>query len=75
MFYFFKYIIDDCLDVLYKMLISSFDNPSDYKKHISGIYNSEVIEHIKENLSYNEIIDFSKIDQKLQEEIANYMPI
>lgn len=75
MFYFFKYIIDDCLDVLYKMLISSFDNPSDYKKNISGIYNSEVIEHIKENLSYNEIIDFSKIDQKLQKEIANYMPI
>lgn len=73
--YFFRYILDDCLDELYKMLISSFGNPEDYRKFISEIYNSEVLEHIKENLSYNEIIDFSKIDQKLQKDIANYMPI
>lgn len=75
MLYFFKHIIDDCLDELYKMLIGSFSNPDDYRKFISEIYNSEVLEHIKENLSYNEIVDFSKIDQKLQKEIANYMPI
>ena len=55
---------------LYKKLVDKFDGPDNFRNYISGIYNSEVLEHANKNLCFEKHINFSRIDKKTQKRIV-----
>ena len=63
-------ILDFYLGDLYEKLITSFESPGEFRKYISSIYNTEVLEHIKKNLCFEEEIDFGRLDKQIQKRIA-----
>lgn len=68
--YLYEKTLDACLENLYEKLVAKFDSPDDIRDYISGIYNSEVLEHANKNLCFEKHIDFSRIDKKTQKRIV-----
>lgn len=67
---FWREAISSCLENLYHDLITSFENPSEYKNYISRIYNTEVLNHINKNWCYKEeYIDYQRIGTKILKKI------
>lgn len=68
--YLYDITLDACLEKLYKKLVDKFDGPDNFRNYISGIYNSEVLEHANKNLCFEKHINFSRIDKKTQKRIV-----
>lgn len=67
---FWREAISSCLENLYHDLITSFENPSEYKNYISRIYNTEVLNHVNKNWCYKEdYIDYQRIGTKILKKI------
>lgn len=66
---FYKKILNECLNKLYDSITSEFNSSEELRTYISGIYNSEVLEHAKKNLCVKGKIDCSRISKEVQKRI------